>query len=273
MSSVPGTGSTFISNGGLLNQPIGMTIGHTGNLFVSNLRSPFIQEFDINSGAFLGTLLDVRTIGVSLQDARTFSVDFAYDPTWNRYLPDHRYQRALRARLCRHVAEYLCHSRHGWRVRHRAVHRGPCAGARARHLGAVDLRWCGSLVPSQASSRVQPRPPSNEGQCVVPSTHDGEDAARGNTLAGVSPSNHQLETWRTRLLLVPIAHAGQNRGHRVACAERKAASTSRFRLVRNSRSAVIRSWTEGRVVPKLGRGESPCLRRPRTRVPGRTGAK
>ena len=42
-----------------LNRPVGMTIGHNGNLFVSNGLEPTVVEFDIETGDYVRTLINL----------------------------------------------------------------------------------------------------------------------------------------------------------------------------------------------------------------------
>jgi len=53
----------FISNSMHLNRPVGMTIGHNGNLYIGNGLEPTVVEFDINSGEFVRTLVDLGAGG------------------------------------------------------------------------------------------------------------------------------------------------------------------------------------------------------------------
>ncbi len=48
-----------------LDRPCGLTIGHNGHLFVSSLQNDFVQEFDPDNGQFLGTFLDVKSLGTA----------------------------------------------------------------------------------------------------------------------------------------------------------------------------------------------------------------
>jgi len=84
LSQSPVAGATFVAGGGLVDRPIGMTVGHTGNFFVSSTYDPAIQEFDIDTGVFVGTSLDVSALGFS------GVVDFHYDgPTDHYFLTTH----------------------------------------------------------------------------------------------------------------------------------------------------------------------------------------
>jgi len=46
-----------------LNRPIGMTIGHNGNLYVANGLEPTVVEFDIKTGTYIRTLVDLGAAG------------------------------------------------------------------------------------------------------------------------------------------------------------------------------------------------------------------
>ncbi len=58
-SEIP-SGTTFINTN--LDQPSGMTIGHGGQLVISDSGNGLVQTFDIESGAFLGTLIDTDVL-------------------------------------------------------------------------------------------------------------------------------------------------------------------------------------------------------------------
>lgn len=42
-----------------LNRPMGLVVGHNGSLFVSNGLEPTVVEFDIETGAFIGTFINL----------------------------------------------------------------------------------------------------------------------------------------------------------------------------------------------------------------------
>jgi DNA-binding beta-propeller fold protein YncE len=79
LSADPAAGKKFIYKSSRLDRAHGMTIGHNGNLFVSNLKNSFIQEFDSTSGKFVKTFLDVHTIGGGSVK------DLHYEPQMDRY--------------------------------------------------------------------------------------------------------------------------------------------------------------------------------------------
>lgn len=60
----PPQAEPFVERSEHLDRAHGMAIGHNGNLFVSNLQSSLIQEFN-PSGQFVRTFLNVHTIGGS----------------------------------------------------------------------------------------------------------------------------------------------------------------------------------------------------------------
>lgn len=53
----------LVTNSPHLNRPVGMTIGHNGNLYVANSLTPTVVEFDIKTGAFVRTLVDLGAGG------------------------------------------------------------------------------------------------------------------------------------------------------------------------------------------------------------------
>jgi len=61
------TGSTnavaLISNDSHLNRPVGMTIGQNGNLYVANALEPTVVEFDIKTGAYVRTFVNLGAAG------------------------------------------------------------------------------------------------------------------------------------------------------------------------------------------------------------------
>lgn len=59
----PISGEKFIYKSDHLDRAHGMTIGHNGNLFVSNLQNSRVQEFSGETGEFIKTFLDAHTIG------------------------------------------------------------------------------------------------------------------------------------------------------------------------------------------------------------------
>jgi sugar lactone lactonase YvrE len=79
LAADPAAGKKFIYKSSHLDRAHGMTVGHNGNLFVSNLLNSLIQEFDKETGKFVRTFLDVHTIG-----GRTVK-DLHFEPRMDRY--------------------------------------------------------------------------------------------------------------------------------------------------------------------------------------------
>jgi len=77
----PPTGSTLFQNSPNLARASNMTVGPLGNLVFANANSPLLQEYDSQTGAFLGTLADVSTFDSSL----TGSWDVLYSPVLQNY--------------------------------------------------------------------------------------------------------------------------------------------------------------------------------------------
>lgn len=59
----PMTSERFIDKSEHLERPIGMTIGHNGNLYIANGLRPTIVEYDVNTGAFVRVLADLGAAG------------------------------------------------------------------------------------------------------------------------------------------------------------------------------------------------------------------
>lgn len=62
LSAAPPVGGTLFANSPQLNEPLGMAIGHNGNLFLTCRQNSLIQEFDAVSGAFVGTLANIADV-------------------------------------------------------------------------------------------------------------------------------------------------------------------------------------------------------------------
>lgn len=75
----PPTSRVLVDRSEHLDRPCGLTIGHNGHLFVSSLQNDFVQEFDPHSGQFLGTFLDVKTLGTARMN------DLLYDRRIEHY--------------------------------------------------------------------------------------------------------------------------------------------------------------------------------------------
>ena len=53
----------FITHSPHLNRPVGMTIGHNGNLYVANALEPTVVEFDIQTGDYVRTFVNLGAAG------------------------------------------------------------------------------------------------------------------------------------------------------------------------------------------------------------------
>jgi hypothetical protein len=62
LTQAPPTGAAFFTDESNLNEPIAMAIGGNGNLFVTNRANTLVQEYDIETGGFVGTLVDLRSL-------------------------------------------------------------------------------------------------------------------------------------------------------------------------------------------------------------------
>jgi len=82
LTQSPPTGDTFLTDETNLLEPIAMAIGANGNLFITNRASTLVQEFDIITGAFVGTFVDLNALSPAFfaQDA-----DIVYDSVLNNY--------------------------------------------------------------------------------------------------------------------------------------------------------------------------------------------
>lgn len=59
LHSEKSTGKRFINQSPHLNRPVGLTIGHNGNLFVANGLEPTIVEFDSKTGEYISTFVNL----------------------------------------------------------------------------------------------------------------------------------------------------------------------------------------------------------------------
>lgn len=59
----PLTSERFIDKSEHLDRPIGMTIGHNGNLYIANGLRPTVVEYDVKTGAFVRVLADLGAAG------------------------------------------------------------------------------------------------------------------------------------------------------------------------------------------------------------------
>lgn len=83
LSDDPVRSSLVVDRSSRVARPVGMTIGHNGNLFIANNEDALIQEFDPLTGAFLGTFIDLSTVGGS--PTIEFGSDIHFEPSVNRY--------------------------------------------------------------------------------------------------------------------------------------------------------------------------------------------
>ena len=63
LSADPPTPRVLIDRSEHLDRPCALAVGHNGHLFVASVRNDRIQEFDAETGRFLGTFLDVNYLG------------------------------------------------------------------------------------------------------------------------------------------------------------------------------------------------------------------
>lgn len=61
----PVTGFELVTNSTQLDEAIGITVGHNGNLFVSSTQNSRIEEFDSNDGSYVGTFVEAAVLGVA----------------------------------------------------------------------------------------------------------------------------------------------------------------------------------------------------------------
>ena len=82
LTQSPPTGGTFLTDPLNLNEPLAMAIGAGGNLFITNRASSLVQEFDINTGLFVGTLVDLNVLNPAFFEGQA---DVIYDAALNNY--------------------------------------------------------------------------------------------------------------------------------------------------------------------------------------------
>ena len=82
LTQSPPTGGTFFTDETNLHEPISMAIGANGNLFVANRASTLVQEFDINTGAFMGTFVDLHALNPAFSPQ---NADIVYNAALNNY--------------------------------------------------------------------------------------------------------------------------------------------------------------------------------------------
>lgn len=79
LAADPASSSSLIAGSERLDRPYGLAVGRPGRLFVTNLGSDLVQEFDLRTGRFMRTFLDVKTLGASGVH------DLLYDAVGDRY--------------------------------------------------------------------------------------------------------------------------------------------------------------------------------------------
>lgn len=79
LAAGPHVAEPLISESDRLDRPRGLVVGHNRHLLVSNADNDLIQEFDVDTGRFVRTFRDMKTLG-----ARRVH-DIAYHRAGNRY--------------------------------------------------------------------------------------------------------------------------------------------------------------------------------------------
>lgn len=69
LREAPPTGGMLFQDNTNLSEPVNMTVGHNGNLVFTGRDTPLIQEFDIATGAFVGTIADLSTFDATVSGA------------------------------------------------------------------------------------------------------------------------------------------------------------------------------------------------------------
>lgn len=82
LTTDPPSGGVFINAPFNPDEPYSLVVGHNGNLFVGSRNQTVIQEFNINTGAFVGTLVDLQDFGVVPSIDGTY---FTYAPELDNY--------------------------------------------------------------------------------------------------------------------------------------------------------------------------------------------
>lgn len=75
----PVSGFELVTNSPQLDRAIGITVGHNGNLFVSNQENSRIEEFDADDGSYVGTFVEAAVLGVTGMNG------LQYEPFLDRY--------------------------------------------------------------------------------------------------------------------------------------------------------------------------------------------
>lgn len=87
LTSSPPSGGIFINSPSNPDEPYELHIGHDGNLFVSSRYQTTIDEFDINTGAFIRTFVDLNDFNPTATNNDTGNY-FTYSPELNCYFAD-----------------------------------------------------------------------------------------------------------------------------------------------------------------------------------------
>lgn len=82
LTQSPPTGGTFFTNATALDEPVAMAIGAGGNLFITSRDNTLVQEFDITTGLFVGTLVDLNLLNPAFTEGQC---DVIYDAALNNY--------------------------------------------------------------------------------------------------------------------------------------------------------------------------------------------
>lgn len=79
LAADPKVCSPVVEHSEQLDRPYGLAVGHRGHLLVTNLEHDLLQEFDLKTGQFVRTFLDVKTLGA------TGVRDLLFDAVGKRY--------------------------------------------------------------------------------------------------------------------------------------------------------------------------------------------
>jgi hypothetical protein len=81
LTQSPPSGGFFFQDAANLSEPLNVTIGHNGNLVFAGRNTPLIQEFDIDTGAFAGTIADLSAFASGISGGG----DITYSPRLKNY--------------------------------------------------------------------------------------------------------------------------------------------------------------------------------------------
>lgn len=82
LTTSPPSGGNFFQSFAYLDEPYSLEIGHTGNLFVGSRANTGIQEFDIESGEFIGTFVNLLDFDPTITQTGTY---FTYSRELDSY--------------------------------------------------------------------------------------------------------------------------------------------------------------------------------------------